>query len=174
MVRFQARWERSTGLVGLGWETWHQHPIVQAATGEGQSRGRAWGSAPGRGGWWAGLCPPGVCMGLPRGAQHMAGLRVQPSWKPSRRAGQSGHGISHCRVKHFDNHPAEIQQNQVIFTAAAPACCVSWYFANPVVFGIKTKEGNQKTKPWACLKCRALGFSSDTEHEVAWPQWWQH
>ena len=41
----------------------------------------------------------------------------------------------------------QTRQHQVVFTAAAPVCSVSRYFANPVVFGLKRKEVTQKTKP---------------------------
>lgn len=89
----------------------------------------------------------------------------------SRTLGWDGGDISQHRVKHFDNSPAETRQCQVVFAAV---CSVSWYFTNPVVFGLKRKERNQKTKPWAYLKHRALGFQSDAKHKAAWPQWWLH
>lgn len=143
----QALWGRGGGRDTLTLQ-------LRAAAGKRQGRGKAWGSGHGRWGWWADLCPLGVRIRLLRGAQHAAGLEAEPSWTPSRHVGWSGQDISHCRVKHFDNGPAETQQRQVVLTAAAPVCWVSRYFANPVVFGLKRKEGSQKTKPWACLKCR--------------------
>lgn len=90
------------------------------------------------------IVPPQVCIHRPSGAQHKAGLRAQPGRTPSRGAGRARQAVSQHPVKCFDNSPAETRQCQVVFTAV---CSVSRYFTNPVVFGLKRKEGNQKPNP---------------------------